>query len=265
MTVTTADPRSYFSRVIADLVTNGEQTATGPHDTLAPGNGEAFKPGDGDLGVVDFFAGCGGSMSGMASIPGVYPVLAANHWQQAIDSHSQNFPSADHYRGDIRNINDLGSRLPAGDIFWASPECPKWSQARGQKRDYHEQPGMIEELEPLRPEADERSRALMWDVPRYLDAMKRRGKPVKAGVVENVVDVRAWHEWGEWRRSIEKLGYESKLIALNSMHAQSVKAPAPPSPVTGCTSRTGSRASAAPRTGTVGSAPPPGAPTATRW
>jgi hypothetical protein len=49
-------------------------------------------------------------------------------------------------------------------------------------------------------EERERSRALMWDVPRYLEAMLRReGRPVLAGVVENVVEARAWYRWHEWR------------------------------------------------------------------
>ena len=174
----------------------------------------------GDIGVMDFFAGCGGSMQGLASVPGVFPVLAANHWAQALASHEANFPQAEHLRGDIRDLDVTG--LPYAEFFWASPECPKWSQARGHKRDYDaasRQPGLIPDLEPLPVEADERSRALMWDVPRYLDGMQRRGRPVLVGVVENVVDVRAWDRWREWVASIENLGYRTRLIAVNSMHA----------------------------------------------
>ncbi|MDT7729008.1 MAG: (cytosine-5)-methyltransferase 1 [Actinomycetota bacterium] len=63
-----------------------------------------------------------------------------------------------------------------------------------------------------------RARALMEEVPRYLQAMRRKGKPVLGGVVENVVQVRKWDEFGRWRREIEAEGYRTRLVALNSMH-----------------------------------------------
>ena len=56
---------------------------------------------------------------------------------------------------------------------------------------------------------------------RYLEAMQRReGRPVLAGVVENVVEARAWYRWHEWVDSFRKLGYRTRLIAFNSMHAE---------------------------------------------
>lgn len=96
--------------------------------------------------------------------------------------------------------------------------CPTWSQARGKHRDFDKQPDLFGETLP--DEATERSRALMWDVPRYLETMALRGEPVLAGVVENVTDVRAWDRWREWVRAIEAQGYKTRLIALNSMHAR---------------------------------------------
>jgi DNA (cytosine-5)-methyltransferase 1 len=168
------------------------------------------------LTLVDFFCGAGGSSQGFAAIPGIEVLAAANHWDRALESHAANFPGATHYQGDIREM-DM-SAFPRGDIFWASPECPTWSQARGKQRDYDKQPDLFGETLP--DEATERSRALMWDVPRYLEAMQLRGEPVLAGVVENVTDVRAWDRWRSWIDSIEKLGYRTRLIALNSMHAR---------------------------------------------
>jgi DNA (cytosine-5)-methyltransferase 1 len=96
--------------------------------------------------------------------------------------------------------------------------CPTWSQARGHRRDYDKQPDLFGET--LTDEATDRSRALMWDVPRYLEAMQLRGRPVLAGVVENVTDVRSWIAWREWVASIANLGYRTRLIAINSMHAR---------------------------------------------
>lgn len=168
------------------------------------------------LTAVDFFCGAGGSSQGFNMIPGVEVLAAANHWDRALESHAANFPDARHYQGDIREM-DMSS-FPRGDLFWASPECPQWSQARGKQRDYDKQPDLFGDILP--DEAAERSRALMWDVPRYLEAMSLRGEPVLAGVVENVTDVRAWDRWRSWVEAIQKLGYRTRLIAINSMHAR---------------------------------------------
>ncbi|WP_033820892.1 DNA cytosine methyltransferase [Kitasatospora sp. MBT63] len=168
------------------------------------------------LTYIDFFCGAGGSSAGARNVPGVVPVLAANHWDKAIASHALNFPDADHFLGDLHDA-DVAT-FPAADIFWASPECPKWSNARGAKRDFDKQPDLFGETLP--DPATDRSRALMWDVPRYLEAMAARGRPVLAGVVENVIDVRAWNLWQAWVADIRNLGYRTRLIALNSMHAR---------------------------------------------
>lgn len=60
---------------------------------------------DGDLRFHDWFCGAGGSTQGIATIPGVRPVHAANHSKIAIASHEANFPGVDHWRGDIRDID----------------------------------------------------------------------------------------------------------------------------------------------------------------
>ena len=166
--------------------------------------------------LVSYFAGAGGDMQGATAVPGVEGCFAANHWDVAMASLTSNFPWVEPYIGDIHDA-DL-RRFPAADIFWASPECPKWSQARGKRRDFDKQPDLFGETLP--DEAADRSRALMWDIPKYLAAMKLRGRPVLAGVVENVIDVRGWIMWREWLTSIINLGYRVRVIALNSMHAR---------------------------------------------
>jgi DNA (cytosine-5)-methyltransferase 1 len=176
------------------------------------------------LTLVDFFCGAGGSSQGAVAVPGVSARLAANHWQRAIDTHAANFPHTEHFRGDLHAA--AVEKFPAGDLFWASPECPAWSVARGRQRDFDRQPDLFGEVLP--DEAADRSRALMWDVPRYLEAMALRGAPVRAGVVENVPDVRAWSHWHAWRTAIENLGYRTRLVALNSMHARPRVTPAAP-------------------------------------
>lgn len=176
------------------------------------------------LTLIDFFCGAGGSSQGATTVPGVTARLAANHWARAIESHALNFPATEHFQGDL-HAADV-ARFPAGELFWASPECPTWSQARGARRDFDKQPDLFGETLP--DEATDRSRALMWDVPRYLDAMQLRGRPVLAGVVENVTDVRAWVMWDTWTAAIRGLGYKTRLIALNSMHARPLATPYAP-------------------------------------
>lgn len=178
------------------------------------------------LTLMDWFCGAGGSSQGVHAVPGVEVALAANHWQMAIDSHASNFPHTRHERGDIRDLPV--QNWPVAHGFWASPECKKWTQARGVARDYDRTDTALPGLEPATPEEDERSRALMWDIPKYLDGVQRRGKLVLFGVVENVIDARNGRDWNRWLRDIHNLGYETRLIAFNSMHAQRTRTHAAP-------------------------------------
>ncbi|NKQ53557.1 DNA cytosine methyltransferase [Amycolatopsis sp. K13G38] len=170
--------------------------------------------------LYDEFAGFGGSSQGAAAVPGVELMLAANHNPLAVEVHGMNFPDADHYCGDIAKA-DIAS-FPRADLFWASPSCPPWTDARGVRRDFDRSTqGVL--FDPARgavatdPKVA-RARALMEEIPRYLQAMHRKGRPVLAGVVENVVQVRKWDEFGRRRREIESHGYRARLVALNSMH-----------------------------------------------
>ncbi|MCY0922331.1 DNA cytosine methyltransferase [Streptomyces sp. H27-G5] len=177
-----------------------------------------YRHDSAEINAMDWFCGAGGSSQGIDAVPGVRVSRAANHWDKAIESHAMNFPAADHWKGDIRQAPV--EKWPAVQIFWASPECPKWTNARGKKRDFdtaqEELPGFEKERDP----ADERSRALMEEVPMYLRGVQERGGLVLAGIVENVIDCRAWIEWDRWLGELHKLGYATKTIALNSMHAQ---------------------------------------------
>lgn len=176
--------------------------------------------------IYDEFAGWGGSSQGMTAVPGTELMLAANHDQLAVEVHALNFPRADHYRGDIAKA-DIG-RFPRADIFWSSPACPAWSDARGVKRDFDRSThGVLfdDEFGPINTDPNvARSRALMEEVPRYLGAMRLRGQPVLCGVVENVIQCRKWDQWHRWIREIRGHGYRTRVIALNSMHVNPVRA-----------------------------------------
>lgn len=177
-----------------------------------------------ELRLNDWFCGAGGATQGAHAVPGIVPVLAANHDALAISTHSANFPDVEHFKGDIRDLDV--ARHPYAEIFWASPECTNWSQAKGKPVDFDTQPGLFGDPEIADDVA--RSRALMQDVIRYLEGMVLRQQPVLAGIVENVTDIRKWEHWAIWRHRIERLGYRTRLIALNSMHAQAVRTPRAP-------------------------------------
>ncbi|MFD0366347.1 DNA cytosine methyltransferase, partial [Nocardia sp. GCM10030253] len=168
-----------------------------------------------------YFAGWGGDSLGWEQVPGVELRIAANHNPVAVAVHELNFPGAEHLPpGDVEDL-DIED-LPATELFWASPACPEWTDAKGVKR-YFDQSNQYtmfdEQLGMVEDPAATRSRALVKQIPRYLRSMAARGKPVLAGVMENVVQCRRWDQWSQWIGEIEALGYETRVIALNSMHA----------------------------------------------
>ncbi|KAA5829553.1 DNA cytosine methyltransferase [Saccharopolyspora hirsuta] len=169
------------------------------------------------LTITDLFCGAGGSALGATAVPGVGLRIAANHWQLAVESHAANFPEADHDCADVSQVNVR--RYPSTDLLWASPECTNHSIVQGRKR--FEQPDLFGETLP--PEAAERSRATMWDVPRFAEHHHYR-----AIVVENVVDAAKWSMWPAWLHAMSCLGYRHQLVFLNSMHAPAIVAPRAP-------------------------------------
>jgi DNA (cytosine-5)-methyltransferase 1 len=174
------------------------------------------------LTITDLFCGAGGSGLG-AHAAGFRLVMAANHWAQAIATHAANFPDTEHDCADISQVDPR--RYAPTDVLWASPECTNHSQAKGVRRT-DGQPDLFGEVLP--DATAERSRATMWDVPRFAEAMHRRGHPYRAIVVENVVEAVKWVMWPAWLQAMSLLGYEHQVVSLNSMHAQTISAPRAP-------------------------------------
>ena len=161
------------------------------------------------LSLTDLFCGAGGASIG-AELAGVKLVLGVNHWQRAVETHSQNFPHAAH---DCRNISDTHpSRYGSTHLLWASPECTTLSQARGKKRNYTGQLPLDAEFEPLPTEAEEKSRVHPLDVVRFAEYHH-----YEAIVVENVVEECLWGLLPAWFRMMEDLGYAHRTLYLNSM------------------------------------------------
>lgn len=157
--------------------------------------------------VTDQFCGAGGSSLG-AEKAGAEVKLALNHWKLAIETHSTNFQNTLHDCTDISACDPR--RYPSTDILITSPECTNHSLAKGKKQVKSQMDlfaaGKLDA-------AAERSRATMWDVPRFAEYHK-----YNAIIVENVVDARKWIMFDAWLNAMHTLGYQHKCVYLNSMH-----------------------------------------------
>jgi DNA (cytosine-5)-methyltransferase 1 len=169
--------------------------------------------------MTDMFCGAGGSSTGATMIPGITVKTALNHWQKALDSHNANHPDTIHIQADIKETDPR--YIGNSDILWASPECTNHSVAKGKKR-ITNQPDIFGDSLP--DEAADRSRATMWDVPRFAEVHHYR-----AIITENVVDAAKWVMFDAWLMAMKSLGYDHRIQYLNSMHAQHGGLPAPQS------------------------------------
>ena len=158
--------------------------------------------------ITDQFCGAGGSSIG-ATMAGAEVRLAMNHWKLAIETHNTNFPDVDHDCTDISAVDPR--RYPSTDILITSPECTNHSLAKGRKRRSYESDlfGNV-----LIDPAEERSRATMWDVPRFAEF-----HDYNIIVTENVVDAAKWVMWDAWLSAMHALGYEHDVVYYNSMFA----------------------------------------------
>jgi DNA (cytosine-5)-methyltransferase 1 len=125
------------------------------------------------LTAVDLFAGGGGGTCG-AKLAGVNVLLAANHWQAAIDCHSVNHPEVKHLCQDLRQADWF--KFPDHDILIGSPSCQGHSKARGKERRHHDA-----------------SRATAWAMVDCVEV-----KQPSYLVVENVPEFLKWRHYQRW-------------------------------------------------------------------
>lgn len=156
----------------------------------------------------DLFCGAGGSSIGL-SAAGMELKLAANHWQRAIETHSANFPNAEHWCEDINRVDMR--RLPRADVLWASPICTELSPAGGKRKTR----GQLDLLadDPIDAAGFERTRATFHDVIRAAEVHR-----FSAVIVENVVDVLAWELFDWWLGGMRLLGYRCQFVSVSSAH-----------------------------------------------
>ena len=163
--------------------------------------------------AVDAFCGAGGTSTGLAlacrDIGAEVDLLAINHWDVAVKTHSENHPWARHLQSRIESVRPREA-FPRGklDLLVASPECTHHSTARGG-----------------RPISDQ-LRASAWHLLPWLEELR-----VDAVLVENVPEFQSWCRVGrngrpvrkekgayfrEWIRAIRTHGYNVDWKVVNS-------------------------------------------------
>ncbi|MFA6175533.1 MAG: DNA cytosine methyltransferase [Phycisphaerae bacterium] len=146
--------------------------------------------------ALDLFCGAGGSSWG-AREAGVKIVAAFDLWPLAGEAHDTNFPEADFISGRLEehDIDALVKKYGKIDLILASPECTNHSPAKGNK-----------------PRC-EQSKDTAFQVVRFAEAFNPRWL-----VIENVVNMRKWTRYAEFKSALEKLGYKIQEQVLNSAH-----------------------------------------------
>jgi len=179
-----------------------------------------------ELGIefIDLFCGAGGSSTGLV-LAGFTLLLAVNHWDIAVATHSDNHPEADHWcedidRTDMRRL--LLRRLRGAKVLWASPICTEATPAgagsgrRSKRADGQE---AIEELGHVEQPGFERTRATFWDVLRAVEVRKHAGDPFLAVAVENVPDIAwRWEILDLWCLAMMRFGYRMQILSASSAH-----------------------------------------------
>jgi DNA (cytosine-5)-methyltransferase 1 len=146
--------------------------------------------------ALDLFCGAGGSSWG-ARQAGIEIVAAFDLWPLAGEVHDANFPETEFIPGRLEdhNVDALKKRLGPIDIILASPECTNHSPAKGNK-----------------PRC-ERSKETAFQVVRFTAAFSPRWI-----VIENVINMRKWFRYSEFKSALENLGYNLHEQVLNSAH-----------------------------------------------
>lgn len=131
--------------------------------------------------VIDLFAGLGGFSEG-ATLAGMMPVFAANHWPLACEYHGRNQGLApacqDVQQQDWREV-------PAHDGLLASPACQGHSPARGKEKAHHDA-----------------LRSTAWAVVACMEYHREQ-----FAVVENVPEFLKWNLYPSWCDALQRLDY----------------------------------------------------------
>jgi DNA (cytosine-5)-methyltransferase 1 len=154
------------------------------------------------LQIADLFCGAGGSTTGIRQavdrMGRKASILAINHWEVAIQTHSTNNNGVEHLCESVDHIDPTkvvpGQEL---DLLWASPACTHHSVARGG-----------------RPRC-EQQRAPAWIIPFWLENLK-----VKRLIIENVPEFQNWGPLDDDGRSVKEAKgktFKAFIAAIRSL------------------------------------------------
>lgn len=147
-----------------------------------------------NIRAIDLFCGAGGSSWG-ARQAGVEVAACFDLWDLAGRNHHNNFPDTKFYLGRLeeQNIDQIATEVGKIDLILASPECTNHSPAKGNK-----------------PRC-ENSKNTAFQVTRFANKFRPRWI-----VVENVVSMRKWARYREFKQTLVDLGYHLQEQVLNS-------------------------------------------------
>ena len=156
--------------------------------------------------ALDGFCGAGGTSSGLAlacrDLGYEVDLLAINHWDVAVRTHSRNHPWARHLQSRIEAVRPRDA-FPGGrlELLAASPECTHHSTARGG-----------------RPVSDQ-MRASAWHLIPWLEELT-----VESILIENVPEFTSWCRVGRNGRPVkaEKGSYFREFLRALRVHGYSV-------------------------------------------
>ena len=169
------------------------------------------------LYAADLFCGAGGTSTGLleaAKHLGLnVQLIAVNHWDVAIATHSLNHPNVNHFNSDLEKIDPL-KVVPDGKLHLlvASPECTHFSKARGGKPMSKQSRASVKYI--LRwVGALDIENVLIENVPEFMDwgPLHRKGpntdKPIKN---------RKGEYFHRFIRKMQEHGYQVKWRVLNA-------------------------------------------------
>ncbi|WP_438863794.1 DNA cytosine methyltransferase [Neptunicella sp.] len=158
--------------------------------------------------LIDNFAGGGGASQGIYQATGRHVDIAINHDQSAIDMHTMNHPSTEHFCESVWDVNpvQVTKGLPVG-VAWFSPDCKHFSKAKGSK--------------PV----NKTIRGLAWVAVRWAATAKPR-----VIYLENVEEFKTWgplvngepckkrkgQTFNAFIRALQRLGYQVETKELRA-------------------------------------------------
>ena len=144
--------------------------------------------------ALDMFAGVGGSSCG-AAMAGVEVVAAIDTWTLARKTYRDNFEGVVYYKHKCETLapERVQQEVGAVQLLIASPECTNHTCAKGSA------------------ERSEQSRRTAYQVIRFAKVLMPRWI-----IVENVIHMRGWDRYKNWKSKIADLGYNLREQVLNS-------------------------------------------------